>query len=136
MSSSYAKFFAEDLSTACDAVSWSTWIYVRNTKTILSKLLTLSQKLANMFQETAKLTSAHRKTMNDLVDDINSQIVCLSAINSPNKLSLTWTTVKSSAVKRAGNQIKFINYDHYVGYFNGRFCEQGVDESTKESNTR
>jgi hypothetical protein len=24
----YAKFFAEDLSSGCDSVSWSTWIYV------------------------------------------------------------------------------------------------------------
>ncbi|KAF7164134.1 hypothetical protein CNMCM5623_008824 [Aspergillus felis] len=65
----YAKFFAEDLSSACDSVSWSTWIY-------------------------------------------------------------------SAAVKRAGSQVKFVDYDSYVGYFNGRFCENGVDESTVESNTR
>jgi hypothetical protein len=29
----YAKFFAEDLSSACDSVSWSTWIYVSSYKT-------------------------------------------------------------------------------------------------------
>jgi hypothetical protein len=49
---------------------------------------------------------------------------------------LTWVDSKSAAVKRAGNQVKFVDYDHYVGYFNGRFCEAGVDESTVESNTR
>ena len=32
--------------------------------------------------------------------------------------------------------MQFVDYDSYVGYFNGRFCEAGVDESTKESNTR
>ncbi len=30
----------------------------------------------------------------------------------------------------------FINYDKYVGDLGGRYCEAGVDESTKESNTR
>ncbi|OJI89883.1 hypothetical protein ASPTUDRAFT_79749 [Aspergillus tubingensis CBS 134.48] len=89
----YAKFWAEDLSPACDKVSWSTWIH-----------------------DTETLTSAHRKTMNDLVDSVNEKI--------------------SSAVERAGAQVKFVDYDSYVGYFNGRFCEAGVDESTSDSNTR
>ncbi|PYI01923.1 fibronectin type III domain protein [Aspergillus sclerotiicarbonarius CBS 121057] len=89
----YAKFWAEDLSSACDSVSWSTWIYASE-----------------------KLTTANRKTMNELVDSVNAQI--------------------SAAVDRAGSQVKFVDYDSYVGYFNGRFCEEGVDESTKESNTR
>ncbi|THC88424.1 hypothetical protein EYZ11_012126 [Aspergillus tanneri] len=79
---------------------WSTWIY----------------KLYNLFQDTEKLTKGHRKTMNDLVDAVNSQI--------------------SAAVKRAGDKVKFVDYDSYVGHFNGRFCEDGVDESTVESNTR
>ncbi len=30
----------------------------------------------------------------------------------------------------------FIDYDKYVGDFQGRYCEPGVDESTSESNTR
>ncbi|KAJ5475502.1 hypothetical protein N7539_007789 [Penicillium diatomitis] len=96
----YAKFFAEDMSSDCDNVSWSTWIY----------------KLYNMFQPEAKLTTLNRRAMNALVDAVNSKI--------------------SGAVERAGNQVQFVNYDSYVGRFNGRFCEAGVDESTKESNTR
>ncbi|GAT25369.1 fibronectin type III domain protein [Aspergillus luchuensis] len=93
LGSNYAKFWAEDLSPACDKVSWSTWIH-----------------------DTETLTSAHRKTMNDLVDSVNKKI--------------------SSAVERAGAQVKFVDYDSYVGYFNGRFCEAGVDKSTSDSNTR
>ncbi|OGM49583.1 hypothetical protein ABOM_001752 [Aspergillus bombycis] len=96
----YAKFFAEDLSSECDDVSWSTWIY----------------KLKKPFQSSEKLTKDHRKIMNDLVDAANSQIL--------------------AAVKRAGDKVKFVDYDSYVGQFNGRFCEDGVDESTSESNTR
>ncbi|KAB8211919.1 fibronectin type III domain protein [Aspergillus parasiticus] len=87
LASDYAKFFAEDLSSECDDVSWSTWLYP--------------------FQGSEKLTKDHRKIMNELVDAANSQIV-----------------------------LKFVDYDSYVGHFNGRFCEKGVDESTAESNTR
>ncbi|KAK9559986.1 hypothetical protein V6Z77_005620 [Aspergillus fumigatus] len=94
----YAKFFAEDLSSACDNVSWSTW------------------KITSLFQGAQKLTTAHRKIMNDLVDAANAQI--------------------SAAVKRAGSQVKFVDYDSWVGHFNGRFCDNGVDESTDKSNTR
>jgi hypothetical protein len=55
--------------------------------------------------------------MNKLVEAVNSKI--------------------SDAVNRAGSdQIKFVNYDKYVGDWHGRYCEAGVDESTKESNTR
>ncbi|PYH81051.1 fibronectin type III domain protein [Aspergillus uvarum CBS 121591] len=90
----YAKIWAEDLSTVCDSVSWSTWNH----------------------DDPEMLTSAHRKKMNDLVDEVNSQI--------------------SAAVDRAGSQVKFVNYDSYVGYFNGRFCEAGVDESPSDSTTR
>ncbi|KAH2663806.1 hypothetical protein KXV32_008311 [Aspergillus fumigatus] len=96
----YAKFFAEDLSSACDNVSWSTWVY----------------KITSLFQGAQKLTTAHRKIMNDLVDAANAQI--------------------SAAVKRAGSQVKFVDYDSWVGHFNGRFCDNGVDESTDKSNTR
>ncbi|KAH1912574.1 hypothetical protein KXW47_007499 [Aspergillus fumigatus] len=96
----YAKFFAEVLSSACDNVSWSTWVY----------------KITSLFQGAQKLTSAHRKIMNDLVDAANAQI--------------------SAAVKRAGSQVKFVDYDSWEGHFNGRFCDNGVDESTDKSNTR
>jgi hypothetical protein len=30
---SYAKFWAEDLSAACDSVTWATWIYVSSVTT-------------------------------------------------------------------------------------------------------
>jgi hypothetical protein len=33
------------------------------------------------------------------------------------------------AVRRAGPEAHFIDYDKYVGMTNGRFCEPGVDES-------
>ncbi|EAL88870.1 uncharacterized protein AFUA_6G10190 [Aspergillus fumigatus Af293] len=42
----------------------------------------------------------------------------------------------SAAVKRAGSQVKFVDYDSWEGHFNGRFCDNGVDESTDKSNTR
>lgn len=28
---------------------------------------------------------------------------------------------------RAGPNVKFVDYDHSVGYFDGRFCQKGVD---------
>ncbi|OQD78925.1 hypothetical protein PENANT_c071G04858 [Penicillium antarcticum] len=96
----YAKFFAEDLSSECDKVTWSMWHH----------------KASNKFQDNERLTKAHRKEMNDLVDAVNSQI--------------------AAAVERAGDQVKFVDYDWYVGHFNGRYCEAGVDESTTESNGR
>ncbi|KAF4501902.1 Lipase 1 [Fusarium agapanthi] len=43
---------------------------------------------------------------------------------------------KQAAVDRAGDSVKFINYDQFVGNYGGRYCEAGVDESTTESNTR
>lgn len=39
-------------------------------------------------------------------------------------------------MERAGSQVAFINYDPLVERYQGRFCEEGVDESTKESNER
>ncbi|KAJ6025713.1 hypothetical protein N7444_013392 [Penicillium canescens] len=59
----------------------------------------------------AKLTKDLRKTMNDLINAL-------------------------AVVKRAGDQVKFVDYDYYVGYFNSSFCEEGFDELTKESNIR
>jgi hypothetical protein len=32
--------------------------------------------------------------------------------------------------------VRFIDYDHLLGKYRGRYCEPGVDESTSESNTR
>ncbi|KAK4198547.1 hypothetical protein QBC40DRAFT_308196 [Triangularia verruculosa] len=41
-----------------------------------------------------------------------------------------------AAVARAGDSVRFIHYDPFVGKYGGRYCEPGVDESTSESNTR
>ncbi|KAL4983900.1 fibronectin type III domain protein [Aspergillus falconensis] len=73
-------------------------------------------KLHDIFQPEQKLTKAHRQAINGLIDAVNSQI--------------------SAAVKRAGNKVKFVDYDSYIGLFGSRFCEAGVDESTSESSTR
>lgn len=32
--------------------------------------------------------------------------------------------------------MKLVDYGSDIGWFGGRYCEKGVDESTKESNTR
>lgn len=40
------------------------------------------------------------------------------------------------AVKNAGDNVMFVNYDEYVGHFKGRYCENGIDEASTESNTR
>ncbi|KAF4436965.1 integrin alpha n-terminal [Fusarium austroafricanum] len=96
----YAKFFAEDMTDECDKVTWTTWIY----------------KLANLGQPAEYLTKDRRKSMNALVDTVNSQI--------------------EAAVQRAGDSVRFVPYDLYVGKYGGRYCEAGVDESTRESNSR
>ncbi|KAF5660854.1 integrin alpha n-terminal [Fusarium heterosporum] len=54
----YAKFFAEDMTSECDKVTWTTWIY----------------KLANMGQPAEYLTVARRFALNSLVDRVNAQI--------------------------------------------------------------
>lgn len=74
--------------------------------------------------------------MNDLVDSVNEKIVCSSTHPLSGKADANFLFLQSSAVERAGAQVKFVDYDSYVGYFNGRFCEAGVDESTSDSNTR
>ncbi|GKU19782.1 unnamed protein product [Fusarium langsethiae] len=96
----YAKFFDEDMTTECDKVTWTTWLY----------------KLANLAQPAEYLTTSRRKSMNNLVDLVNEQL--------------------EAAVNRAGDSVRFIHYDPFVGKFGGRYCEPGVDESTSESNTR
>ncbi|KAL4891313.1 fibronectin type III domain protein [Aspergillus ambiguus] len=73
-------------------------------------------KLFDFFRSTVYLSKDHRSIMNDLVDAVNSQI--------------------SAAVERSGDNVKFVDYDSYVGHFGGRFCETGIDESPSESNTR
>lgn len=44
--------------------------------------------------------------------------------------------MKKEAISRAGAQVKFVDYDSYVGEMGGRYCEAGVDEASKESNSR
>ncbi|KAG5808825.1 hypothetical protein H9Q71_006708 [Fusarium xylarioides] len=100
LSSEYAKFWSTDYGSACDKVSWSTWIF----------------KSYNIWQPAARLEELRRREMNRLVDLINDKI--------------------EAAVKRAGDKVIFINYDEYVGHFKGRYCEDGVDESVVDSNTR
>ncbi|KAK2007905.1 kinetoplastid membrane protein 11 [Colletotrichum eremochloae] len=101
LSLKYAKFFATDMSSECDDVTWSTWL----------------NELYNKFAlEKAYLTKGRRQKMNDLVNKVNKKL--------------------AEAVERAGNSVKFINYDKYVGYYGGRYCETGVDESTSEAKTR
>lgn len=39
-------------------------------------------------------------------------------------------------MERAGDQVKFVDYDSIVGDYNGRYCEPGVDESSADSNSR
>ncbi|KAJ3497498.1 hypothetical protein NLG97_g1847 [Lecanicillium saksenae] len=64
----------------------------------------------------AKLTAENRKMMNTLVEKMNEQL--------------------EKAVKRAGPQVQFVNYDDYVGMLGGRYCMPGVDEAASDSNTR
>ncbi|EKJ76429.1 hypothetical protein FPSE_03428 [Fusarium pseudograminearum CS3096] len=73
-------------------------------------------KLENLGQPAAYLTKARRSAMNNLVDYVNSQL--------------------RTAVERAGDSVRFIDYDHLLTKYRGRYCEPGVDESTSESNTR
>ncbi|OBS29554.1 hypothetical protein FPOA_03491 [Fusarium poae] len=96
----YARFFAESMTSDCDKVTWTTWIY----------------KLANLGQPAEYLTRSRRTSMNLLVDAVNEQL--------------------EAAVRRAGDSVRFIHYDPFVGKYGGRYCESGVDESTSESNTR
>ncbi|KAF2150904.1 hypothetical protein K461DRAFT_270289 [Myriangium duriaei CBS 260.36] len=94
-------FWAEDLSTECDTVSWTSIIYTSQ----------------DSFNSGQRLTRDHRRTMNGLVDAVNAKL--------------------SAAAVRAGASVKFVEYDEYVGQFNGRFCEAGVDESSSsQSNSR
>ncbi|KAL9572343.1 hypothetical protein ACKAV7_003544 [Fusarium commune] len=73
-------------------------------------------KAVNFAQPPEYLTSVHRLEFNSLVDEINQKL--------------------EEAVDRAGDSVRFVNYDQYVGKYGGRYCEAGVDESTSESNTR
>ncbi|OBT40677.1 hypothetical protein VE00_08681 [Pseudogymnoascus sp. WSF 3629] len=97
----YGKFFAEDMTTECDKVTWTTWLY----------------RLANFRQPAEYLTKSRRTSMNDLVEIVNNQIM-------------------DAIIRAGGDNIRFINWDLMLGRRRGRYCESGVDESTKESNSR
>jgi hypothetical protein len=71
--------------------------------------------------------------MNDLVSRVNQQIV---RVTSPSWESFMLSAPQSNAVSRAGSSVTFVDYDHYVGKYGGRFCEAGIDESRDESNSR
>ncbi|KAJ5086483.1 hypothetical protein NUU61_007790 [Penicillium alfredii] len=60
------------------------------------------------WQEEAKLTVDRRKKMNELVDAVNMKI--------------------AEAVKKAGDQVVFVDYDYMIRTSGGQFCEKGVDE--------
>ncbi|KAK7973639.1 ATPase [Apiospora arundinis] len=75
-----------------------------------------TQKAGTFFQPESFLTREHRETMNRLVDLVNSKI--------------------AAAVKRAGPEVEFVDYDRYVGETEGRFCEPGVDEGSATSGSR
>ena len=56
------------MTTECDNVTWTTWLY----------------KLANVRQPEEYLTRARRTSLNHLVDNVNSAIVCLLfTLNTP-----------------------------------------------------
>ncbi|KAJ5178836.1 hypothetical protein N7492_002046 [Penicillium capsulatum] len=59
-------------------------------------------------QPAVKLTVDRRKKMNELVDAVNKKI--------------------AEAVKRAGDQVVFVDYELDVRTSGGQFCEKGVDE--------
>ncbi|RYP70471.1 hypothetical protein DL769_004960 [Monosporascus sp. CRB-8-3] len=73
-------------------------------------------KSYNIWEPRKKLTADLRRRMNELVDAANEKL--------------------KAAAERAGDKVKFVDYDSYIGKFGGRYCEPGVDESTTESNTR
>ena len=39
-------------------------------------------------------------------------------------------------MEAAGPKVKYVDYDSLVGKTNGRFCENGVDETRKKNNAR
>lgn len=91
------------------------------------------QKAVSKFLPEQTLTSSRRRTMNELVDNVNAKIV---SGNTSSQQLIELTVSWSAAVSRAGSNVVFVDYDKYVGEFKGRFCEAGVDESTPESNSR
>ncbi len=54
------------------------------------------------------LTQELRRTLNDMVDAVNSKI--------------------ADAVKAAGDQVVFVNWDRYFTRYRGRYCERNVPE--------
>ncbi|KAK4220604.1 SGNH hydrolase-type esterase domain-containing protein [Podospora fimiseda] len=91
----YAKFFGTDYDSACDQVSWTSWIHG-------------TYAPGDNFHGDQKLLVSHRKRMNDLVDKVNAKLRAIA--------------------KKAGESVVFVDYDHYLSDFKGRFCEKGVNE--------
>lgn len=98
--------------------------------------LTILQKLANIFQAESFLTTENRQTMNNLVDAMNAQLVCIPTSLTTFERVLKLNYLQSAAVERAGPSVMFVNYDSYVGLFGGRYCNAGVNEAIVDSNTR
>lgn len=63
----YAKFWAADLTSACDTVTWGTWLH----------------KAANVWEPYQRLTVSHRKRMNALVDAVNDKLSAAVARAGP-----------------------------------------------------
>lgn len=72
--------------------------------------------------------------MNHLVDLVNEKLV--GALFLPSYAQVSNSKLQEAAVEKAGDQVQFVNYDPYVGRYNGRYCELGVDESSEKSNSR
>lgn len=93
------------------------------------------QKAYSRLQDVITLKASNRRWMNFLVELMNKQLVSLAS-----RFFFMWPSSKQlsqeAAIARAGDKVKFVDYDDLVGTFNGRFCEPGVDESTVDSNTR
>jgi hypothetical protein len=92
-----------------------------------------TQKLWNIFQPVQTLTSAHRGSLNRLVNLMNEKIVRESILPG---IALLIRTIKSTVVAAAGPNVIFIDYDQQVGDAHGRFCEADVDETPRVSNAR
>lgn len=82
----YGKFFDAN-TTQCNSKTWSFWY----------------QQLNKQY-----LTQELRRTLNDMVDAVNSKI--------------------ADAVAAAGDQVVFVNWDQYFTRYQGRYCESNALE--------
>ncbi|KAL2062145.1 hypothetical protein VTL71DRAFT_6411 [Oculimacula yallundae] len=77
----YAKFWAADLTSACDKVSWGTWLH----------------KAENMWEPYQKLTTSHRRRMNALVDAVNDKLSAAVARAGPNVVFIDYDAYLTKA---------------------------------------